>query len=414
MSHPEQGNPKIPFGKGDSTSSIQFKGRPGAFELRLDPDASLQAILADLEKSLQSNQQLAQQLPVRLHFGQREFDSLQFSEISRTLDKYNFTLEKLEVHLEALQEYLEGEFGLPMKIHTSKTDESEKKVELRKPEPQVSEPIAPKPAPVAPQPPPVQHVQPAPVAPKPPVRTPIPPAQPHVPPPHFAAPAAPNPLGQLSAGKASPPPPKPPRAKGMGHKIPRSDYPGSLPMPELETQPELLKEIARLRESQAPEAKFDRNQQLHKVMYTCRAGTSIEVEGHLVIFGDVNPGATIKATGDIIIFGALRGVAHAGCGGNDNAMIIAFDLRPTQIRLNKKVARSPEEEQQSKRTVKIDAEVAFLNENRAIEVTSYTGKMPIYLQKLANSSKIQERKKRSASPEQGTLPPMDHLPSFLH
>ena len=40
-------------------------------------------------------------------------------------------------------------------------------------------------------------------------------------------------------------------------------------------------------------------------------------KGDLVILGDVNPGADISATGDIVVYGALRGVAHAGSPGED-------------------------------------------------------------------------------------------------
>ncbi|HBU12606.1 MAG TPA: hypothetical protein DEB31_07755, partial [Clostridiales bacterium] len=48
---------------------------------------------------------------------------------------------------------------------------------------------------------------------------------------------------------------------------------------------------------------------------TVRSGQRIESEGDIVIVGDVNPGAEVIAGGSIAVFGKLRGLAHAGCGG---------------------------------------------------------------------------------------------------
>ena len=51
---------------------------------------------------------------------------------------------------------------------------------------------------------------------------------------------------------------------------------------------------------------------------TVRSGQSIRHDGTIVICGDVNPGAEVIATGDIIVFGTLRGVAHAGAAGDED------------------------------------------------------------------------------------------------
>ena len=53
----------------------------------------------------------------------------------------------------------------------------------------------------------------------------------------------------------------------------------------------------------------------------------------MVIVGNVNPGAEIIADGDIIIFGTLRGLAHAGAGGNVAAIIIAHAIDRPQFRI---------------------------------------------------------------------------------
>ncbi|HSB00163.1 MAG TPA: septum site-determining protein MinC [Anaerolineales bacterium] len=71
---------------------------------------------------------------------------------------------------------------------------------------------------------------------------------------------------------------------------------------------------------------------------TLRSGTRIEFSGHVVVMGDVNPGAEIIAAGNVIIWGRLRGMVHAGAKGNRNAVICALDLSPTQLRIAEEVS----------------------------------------------------------------------------
>ena len=71
---------------------------------------------------------------------------------------------------------------------------------------------------------------------------------------------------------------------------------------------------------------------------TLRSGTRIEFAGHVVVFGDVNPGAEVVAEGSVIIWGRLRGMVHAGSKGNRKAIIGALDLSPTQLRIAEEVA----------------------------------------------------------------------------
>lgn len=75
---------------------------------------------------------------------------------------------------------------------------------------------------------------------------------------------------------------------------------------------------------------------------TLRSGQSVSHKGHLVIIGDVNPGAEVVADGDITVWGALRGIAHAGINGNTQAEIRALRLEPIQLRIAHAIARSPD------------------------------------------------------------------------
>jgi septum site-determining protein MinC len=78
------------------------------------------------------------------------------------------------------------------------------------------------------------------------------------------------------------------------------------------------------------------------VRRTLRSGQAIHHTGHVVLIGDVNPGAEIVAGGDIVIWGKLRGTAHAGAMGDENALICALQLMPSQIRIGSLIARPPE------------------------------------------------------------------------
>ncbi len=64
-----------------------------------------------------------------------------------------------------------------------------------------------------------------------------------------------------------------------------------------------------------------------------RNGQSLKDNGSIVIIGDVNPGGEIIARGNIIILGSLKGIAHAGCDGNADCFIAAFNLCPMQLRI---------------------------------------------------------------------------------
>ena len=108
------------------------------------------------------------------------------------------------------------------------------------------------------------------------------------------------------------------------------------------------------------------NEETRFIRQTLRSG-QIEraLEGNMVILGDVNPGAEVVAAGDIIVLGALRGVAHAGALGNASSVIFALNLLPTQLRIGRFITRAPAEQHQRQR-----AEIARVVED-AIVVEEY-------------------------------------------
>jgi len=76
---------------------------------------------------------------------------------------------------------------------------------------------------------------------------------------------------------------------------------------------------------------------------TLRSGQTLRHPGHIVIIGDVNPGAEVVAGGDIVVWGRVRGLIHAGALGDEDAVICALELTPTQLRIGSHITRSPEE-----------------------------------------------------------------------
>lgn len=76
---------------------------------------------------------------------------------------------------------------------------------------------------------------------------------------------------------------------------------------------------------------------------TMRSGYRVEYKGHVIVLGDVNPGAEIIASGCVIVWGRLRGTVHAGAEGDMSAVICALDLSPTQLRIASKIATTPQD-----------------------------------------------------------------------
>lgn len=82
---------------------------------------------------------------------------------------------------------------------------------------------------------------------------------------------------------------------------------------------------------------------LHTMTGIVRSGQTVEMQGHLLLLGDVNPGGTLRCTGDIYVMGALRGTAHAGAEGDENAIIAASLMKPMQLRIAEVISRPPDE-----------------------------------------------------------------------
>src|SRR6056297_954199 len=110
------------------------------------------------------------------------------------------------------------------------------------------------------------------------------------------------------------------------------------------------------------EEKSNNNSEAVIINRTLRSGQRVKHQANVVIVGDVNPGAEVIAGGDIIVFGRLRGVVHAGAGGSKESQVAALKLNPTQLRIASLIARSPDDSDSSK----LQAERAFIENDQII------------------------------------------------
>jgi len=125
--------------------------------------------------------------------------------------------------------------------------------------------------------------------------------------------------------------------------------------PETEAEPEFVEDDGVLEtssESNADSAVLFKR--------TLRSGASIKHGGHVTVIGDVNPGAEIIAGGNVVIWGRLRGLVHAGAAGDESAMVCAMDLSPTQLRIAGHIAIPPTERSEP------GAEIAFIRDGQVV------------------------------------------------
>jgi septum site-determining protein MinC len=101
---------------------------------------------------------------------------------------------------------------------------------------------------------------------------------------------------------------------------------------------------AELPKAAAPPPRETRNggEQTMLVRRTIRSGQRVAFDGNVVVLGDLNPGGEVVAAGDILVWGALRGTAHAGARGRTDATVTALRLMPTQLRIAHLITRAPD------------------------------------------------------------------------
>lgn len=92
-----------------------------------------------------------------------------------------------------------------------------------------------------------------------------------------------------------------------------------------------------------------------------RSGNKIVYDGTIILLGDINAGAEVIAGENVIVLGTLRGLAHAGAGGNREAIIVANEINAPQLRIAdvvKEIEKDEEDTSIKKR--------AYIKENEII------------------------------------------------
>jgi len=104
---------------------------------------------------------------------------------------------------------------------------------------------------------------------------------------------------------------------------------------------------------------------------TVRSGQAIHHGSNVIVLGDVNPGAEIVAGGDIIVWGVLRGMVHAGYPDNEQALVCSLHLAPVQLRIAHLLSRPPEGSEVQPRP-----EVAAIKQGQIVVETWISGRAP--------------------------------------
>ena len=96
---------------------------------------------------------------------------------------------------------------------------------------------------------------------------------------------------------------------------------------------------------------------------TLRAGQVLETEHSVIILGDVNPGANVISKGNIIVLGSCRGNVYAGANGDRGCIVAALVMKPIQVRIADKIARSAIVKRVDTCEYSMDPKIAYIKDN---------------------------------------------------
>lgn len=94
-----------------------------------------------------------------------------------------------------------------------------------------------------------------------------------------------------------------------------------------------------------------------------RSGQSLETETSIVVLGDVNPGASIASKGNVVVLGSCRGNVYAGASGDRSCFVAALIMKPIQIRIADKMARSAITKRSDNVEYALDPKIAYVKDN---------------------------------------------------
>lgn len=127
------------------------------------------------------------------------------------------------------------------------------------------------------------------------------------------------------------------------------------------------KSVLKVSDDDLPRALYNGESAL-MIRKTLRSGTSVKYAGHVIVDGDVNPGAEIRASGSIYVWGKLRGNAFAGIDGSQDEVIAALEIESPNL----SIANIFYQEQKIKIKIKKKAEKAYLVDDM-IKIVDWEG-----------------------------------------
>lgn len=145
----------------------------------------------------------------------------------------------------------------------------------------------------------------------------------------------------------------------------------------IEKQEEELKELIRQKKNLVVDTiisnvilkeeaeKLRKENEIVSVAKIIRSGQVLQTPGDLLLVGDVNPGGTVIAGGNIFIMGTLKGIAHAGYHGDNDAIIAASVMKPSQLRISDCITRAPDHYHNDETR---EMECAYINNDHQITV----------------------------------------------
>ena len=108
-----------------------------------------------------------------------------------------------------------------------------------------------------------------------------------------------------------------------------------------------------------------------------RSGQSMETNDSIVILGDVHPGASVISKGNVVVLGSCRGNIYAGASGNRDCFVAALVMKPIQIRIADKLARSAITKRVDNAEYALDPKIAFVKDDH------------IYVKNLVHSTLVE-------------------------
>lgn len=102
-----------------------------------------------------------------------------------------------------------------------------------------------------------------------------------------------------------------------------------------------------------------------------KEGQTLETEGSIVIIGNVEKGASVIASKDIIVIGALLGQAHAGVSGNGSHFVCALNFDPEKCKIGDVRHYKTKEKGLFGKKNKFVPQIAYIKDNK-IQVDNIT------------------------------------------